>query len=63
MKSEKRTIATNGKPFWEQIGSKDNHFWDCEVICILPALAWRLTGKPDDVIVPEEKEASGETEA
>jgi hypothetical protein len=43
MKSEKRTIATNGKPFWEQIGSKDNHFWDCEVICILPALAWRLT--------------------
>lgn len=63
MKSEKRTIATNGKPFWEQIGSKDNHFWDCEVICILPALAWRLTGKPDDVIVPEEKEASAEPEA
>jgi hypothetical protein len=63
MKSEKRTIATNGKPFWEQIGSKDNHFWDCEVICILPALAWRLTGKPDDVVAPEEKESSGETEA
>jgi hypothetical protein len=49
MKSEKRTIGTNGKPFWEAI-AKDNHFWDCEVILTLPALAWKLTGRVDDVI-------------
>ena len=49
MKSEKRTIGTNGKPFWDPI-AKDNHFWDCEVICILPALAWRLTGRAEEAV-------------
>ena len=60
MKSEKRTIATNGKPFWEQIGKKDNHLWDCEVICILPALAWKLTGKVEQY---SEEQAGEEIEA
>jgi len=45
MRSEKRTIGTNGKPIWEEIEAKHNHFWDCEVIGILPALAWKLTGR------------------
>jgi hypothetical protein len=63
MKSEKRTISTNGKPLWEQIAQRDNHFWDCEVICILPALAWRLTGKVDDVIAMPEKESTPEQES
>jgi hypothetical protein len=63
MKSEKRTISTNGKPLWEQIAQRDNHFWDCEVICILPALAWRLTGRVDDVIDIPEKESAPEQES
>jgi hypothetical protein len=47
MQSERRTVSSSGKPIWEQIGSRGNHFWDCEVIGMLPALAWRLTGKED----------------
>lgn len=54
MRSERRVIGTNGKPFWEQVGRMDNHFWDCETILMLPAIAWKLTGKPDDIIEPME---------
>jgi len=55
MRSEKRTISTTGKPFWERISNKENHFWDCEVMCLLPALAWKLTGRADQVMEsPEE---------
>ena len=53
MQSEKRTISQSGKPIWEQIGDMDNHFWDCEVLCILPALAWRLTGKAELIVQDE----------
>jgi len=42
MQSEKRTITSNGKPIWEQIASRDNHFFDCETMQMLPALGWRL---------------------
>lgn len=55
MKSEKRTISTTGKPFWERISNRDNHFWDCEVMCLLPALAWKLTGRADQVMEQTEE--------
>lgn len=47
MQSEHRTISASGKPIWEQIADRANHFWDCEVIGMLPALAWRLTGRTE----------------
>ena len=62
MKSEKRTIGTNGKPFWEPI-AKDNHFWDCEVILILPALAWKLTGRAEDVLEAKAEEENKPAES
>ena len=48
MQSEKRIINNNGKVVWEVVDRKANHFWDCEVMGLLPALAWRLTGKLGD---------------
>jgi len=48
MQSERRVITDNGKVIWEAIERNKNHFWDCEVIGMLPALAWRLTGKLGD---------------
>ena len=58
MISERRTVSNGGKPIWEQIADRANHFWDCEVICILPALAWKLTGK--SLPVDEEPPATEE---
>jgi hypothetical protein len=55
MQSEKRTITNNGKPIWEQIASRDNHFWDCEVMQMLPALGWRLIAQPKN------KDSDGES--
>jgi len=62
MKSERRTVGTNGKPFWDAI-SKDNHFWDCEVMLILPALAWKLTGRTDEVFTAEAEEEGEQTDS
>ena len=63
MKSEKRTISTNGKPIWEQIENRHNHLWDCEVICILPALAWRLTGRTEEATPQKVEVEEGEQES
>lgn len=65
MTAERRVISSGGKPLWEQIADRANHFFDCEVICLLPALAWKLTGKIEHLtnepeIQPEQAE-SGET--
>lgn len=59
MQAERRTIGQGGKPLWEQIGSRANHFWDCEVMGLIPALGWKLTGKG---AVAEEPEAPTPTE-
>jgi len=56
MKSERRTLSPSGKPIWERMANRDNHFWDCEVMCLLPAIAWKLTGRPEDVMFQEEEE-------
>ena len=56
MTSEKRVLAGNSKPIWEQIGKRPNHLWDCEVIGLLPALAWRLTGRNVDLEPPSPTE-------
>ena len=62
MQSERRTISANGKPIWEQINDRANHFWDCEVILMLSALAWRLIGKVEaDAEIAEQAEAEPET--
>jgi hypothetical protein len=58
MAAEKRVVSQSGKPIWEQIADRANHFWDCEVICMLPAVAWKLTGKmtPIEETEPEQNE-------
>jgi len=63
MISERRTVSNSGKPIWEQIADRANHFWDCEVICMLPAIAWRLTGKtlPIDEETPTNEETSADS--
>lgn len=45
MQSEKRTVGQGGKPLWEVISDRPNHFWDCEVMGLVPALGWKLTGR------------------
>ena len=59
MQAEKRTISAGGKPIWEQIGGRANHFWDCEVMGLIPALGWKLTGKA--TIAESSDEPQGET--
>ena len=57
MQSEKRVVKDGGKPIWEQIADRPNHFWDCEVIITLPAIAWKLTreeAKPAEAEAPAE---------
>ena len=57
MQSERRTVLGNGKAIWERAAvhqsknrsdlglvRKQNHFWDCEVIGLIPALGWKITG-------------------
>jgi hypothetical protein len=59
MQSERRTVAAGGKPIWEQIDSRANHLWDCEVILMLPAMAWKLTGKAEQMVAEPEAEGDG----
>ena len=59
MQSERRTVAAGGKPVWEQIDSRANHLWDCEVILMLPAMAWKLTGKAEQMVAEPEAEGDG----
>ena len=44
MESEARVLNPNGKPEWKRIGKRDNHFWDCEVMQLIPANAFALLG-------------------
>ena len=61
MQSERRTIAKGGKPIWEPVTEgKANHFWDCEVIGLVPALGWKITGTAALAADAEEK-SSDET--
>ena len=62
MQSERREVRA-GKPIWEQIDRRPNHFWDCEVIITLPAMAWRLIGKATELAADEaQEEERGQTE-
>ena len=56
MQSERRNVH-GGKPIWEPVAEgRANHLFDCEVIGILPALAWRLVGSASSLV-------DGESEA
>ena len=35
--SEARRIGPDGKPKWERIGTRPNHFWDCELMVLVLA--------------------------
>jgi hypothetical protein len=62
MQSERRTVGTGGKPIWEQIDSRANHLWDCEVILMLPAMAWKLIGRAEQMVADAPAEESGESD-
>ena len=54
MQSEKRIITPGGRPLWEPIAQgRANHFWDCEVINLLPAIAWKLTGRAEQMVTDD----------
>lgn len=42
MESEVRVLNTAGKPEWRKIGKRPNHLWDCEVMQLVPAMAFGL---------------------
>jgi phage terminase large subunit GpA-like protein len=51
MESEVRVLNENGKPEWRRIGKRNNHLWDCEVMQLVPAMAFGLlvqAAKPVD---------------
>lgn len=59
MESEVRTMNTNGKPEWKRIGKRANHLWDCEVMQLVPTLAFGLLNvQPKAVEEPPKEEAS-----
>jgi phage terminase large subunit GpA-like protein len=50
MESEVRAMSATGKPEWRRIGKRANHLWDCEVMQLVPALAFGLLNvKPTQV--------------
>ena len=58
MQSEKRMVSPGGRPIWEPLAQgRANHFWDCEVILLLPAIAWKLTGRAEQMVAQEEAAA------
>lgn len=42
MESEVRVLGNNGKPEWRKVGKRANHLWDCEVMQLVPAMAFGL---------------------
>lgn len=65
MQSERRVLDSSGRPIWKNAGKRANHLFDCEVIQILPALAFGLIGrdakaKPAGEASPVEEEDGSE---
>lgn len=56
MESEVRTMNTNGKPEWRRIGKRANHLWDCEVMQLVPTLAFGLLNVAPKVVDEPKKE-------
>ena len=53
MSSEVRSKTPSGKPEWKLVGNKANHIWDCEVMCLLPAIMLKLVGRGAKKVQPE----------
>lgn len=50
--SEARRTGADGKPKWERVGKRPNHFWDCE--CMILAMAQIIGAmKPDLAVFAE----------
>jgi phage terminase large subunit GpA-like protein len=65
MTSERRVLDASGRPIWKVQSKRANHLFDCEVIQILPALAFGLIGKdakpkPAGETPPVEEEDTGD---
>lgn len=55
MDSEVRVITNTGRPEWRRIGKRANHLWDCEVMQLVPAMAFGLLAvQPKPLEAPKE---------
>lgn len=45
MTSEVRVKTPSGRPEWQLLNNRANHVFDCEAICLVPALILRLAGR------------------
>lgn len=55
MESEVRVMNQAGKPEWKRIGKRANHLWDCEVMQLVPAMAFGLLTVTQKPVDPETK--------
>ena len=63
MESEVRAMGNTGKPEWRRIGKRANHLWDCEVMQLVPALAFGLLNvKPQQLADDAKHGDSGASE-
>lgn len=62
MESEIRTMNVNGKPEWRRIGKRANHLWDCEVMQLVPTLAFGLLNVAPKAIEEPKIEEQSDTE-
>lgn len=54
MESEIRKKNLDGKPEWKRIGKRANHLFDCEVMQLVPAMAFGLLENPNRDLKKEE---------
>ncbi len=60
MESEQR-VKKNGKWFWEQVGKRPNHYFDCEAMQIAAAFMLKLVGRESmETSVPDQVDAPAE---
>jgi hypothetical protein len=64
MESEVRVLGNSGKPEWRKVGKRANHLWDCEVMQLVPAMAFGLftsTGQELNTAPSVESEGTDKT--
>jgi len=57
MEGEQR-VKKNGNWFWEQIGKRPQHLFDCEVMQICAAFMLKLVGRESTEIVEPQVDAA-----
>lgn len=64
MTSEVRTKLQNGKAEWRVINNRANHIFDCEVMCLVPAMMLKIIGRrPAKSLTEESIDSPDQTES